>query len=110
MATKQQSFQIHLIHDSIHTADDLFTLFKKHGFFERFGVERIGIFGSLARGEKFNDIDLLIDEDLGYKKLLELKNVLEEQTGYKVDVIQKKYAEPVILHRALKEVRYAAAS
>ncbi len=95
---------------SINNADDLFLLFRKNHFFERFGLKKIGLFGSMARGEKFKDIDLLIEEDLDYKELLELRTQLEAQTGYKVDIVQKKYAEPVILLRALKEIRYAAAS
>lgn len=95
---------------TIQNADDLFLLLKTNRFFERFGLKKIGLFGSLARGEKFNDIDLLIEDDLDYKKLLELKELLEERTGYKVDIVQKKYAEPVILHRALKDIQYVAAS
>lgn len=95
---------------NIHNAEDLFTLFKQNHFLERFGIKKIGLIGSLARGEKFHDIDLLIDEDLHYKKLLELKEFLEKETGYKVDILQKKYADPIILHRALKDVRYAATS
>ena len=95
---------------SVRNIDDLFALFRKHKVFERFFIQRIGVFGSLARGEQFNDIDLLIEDDLDYKALLELKNQIEALTGYKVDVVQRKYAEPVILHRALKEARYATAA
>jgi hypothetical protein len=95
---------------SIHNADDLFLILRDNHIFERFGIKKLGVFGSLARGERFNDIDLLIEDDLDYKSLLELKVLLESQTGYKVDLLQKKYAEPVILHRALKDIRYAAAS
>lgn len=68
------------------------------------------MFGSMARGEKFDDIDVIIEEDLDYKKLLDFKTQLKAQTSYKVDIVQKKYAEPIILHRALKKFRYAAAS
>lgn len=78
---------------------------------ERYGIKHIGVFGSMARGEKFNDIDLLVEDDVSYTTLIELKQYLEARTGYKVDVLQKKFAEPIILHRALKEVhRYAAES
>ena len=50
---------------SVRNIDDLFALFRKHKVFERFFIQRIGVFGSLARGEQFNDIDLLIEDDLG---------------------------------------------
>jgi uncharacterized protein len=94
----------------IRQADDLFHLFREEHLFERFGLQKVGVFGSLARGERFNDIDILIEDEVDYKNLVELKKVLEEETGYKVDIMQRKYAEPVILFRALKEIRYAAAS
>ena len=95
----------------IQNANDVFALIQSEGLLQKFGLRRIGIFGSLARGEKFRDIDILIEDDVqDYRKLLELKTVLEEKTGYKVDIVEKKYAEPVILHRALQDIRYAAAS
>lgn len=94
----------------IKNADDFFHLLDEKDFLGRFGLKRIGLFGSLARGEKFNDIDLLVDEDIDYKKLLELKELLQVHTGYKVDIVDKKFAEPLILYRALKDIRYAAAS
>jgi predicted nucleotidyltransferase len=64
----------------------------------RFGVSRIGVFGSLARGDKeIKDIDILIEEENpDFKKLMGLR-----------DVVVKRYADPVILHRAMKDVKYA---
>ena len=44
------------------------TIFVTQNLFKELGVDRIGIFGSYARGEKYSDIDLLLDEDPGYKK------------------------------------------
>ena len=89
---------------------DLFVLFSENNLFRLYGLKRIGVFGSFARGEKFNDIDLFIEEDLNFRQLLQLKELLEKETGTRVDIMQKKYAEPVILYRALKDMQYAAAS
>lgn len=90
---------------------DLFALLRREKILERFRLKHIGVFGSMARGERFNDIDLLVEDDVDYKTLIELKQYLEALTGHKIDVLQRQFAEPVILHRALKEVcRYAAAS
>ena len=90
--------------------NDLIVIFKQHDLFRLFGLKRIGVFGSFARGENFKDIDLFIEEDIEYKQVLKLKELLEKKTELPVDIMQKKYAEPVILYRALKDMQYAAAS
>lgn len=95
---------------SVQNINDLFLLFSQKDLFRQYGLKRIGVFGSFARGEQFNDIDLFIEEDIGYRQVLRLKDLLESETGLPVDIMQKKYAEPVILYRALKDMKYAAAS
>jgi predicted nucleotidyltransferase len=87
--------------------NDLFRLFVDLDIYGTFGIKRLGVLGSFARGEEFHDIDLFIEEDLGHKKITELKNTLESQTGIPFDVMVKKNAEPVILHRAMKDILYA---
>jgi hypothetical protein len=83
---------------------------KNEKIFDQFGLKKIGVFGSFARDEKYNDIDLLIEEELDYKKLISLKNKLESDLQITVDIMIRKFAEPIILHRALKDVRYATAA
>lgn len=83
---------------------------RKEKIFGRYGLQRIGIFGSFARGENFNDIDLLIEEPMSLEKAYQLKSELEEKLEIKVDIILKNYAEPIILYRALKDIKYAAAA
>ena len=90
--------------------NDLLVIFRENDFFTQFKIKRIGIFGSFARGEQFRDIDLFIEEDIDPLQLLELKTKLESKTGIRFDIMQKKYAEPVILYRALKDMKYATAS
>ena len=82
---------------------------QKENIFQRYGITRMGVFGSLARGEKnIRDIDILIDdENPDFKKLIGLKTFLEESLGMKVDVVVKKFADPVILYRAMKDIKYA---
>ena len=94
----------------LNTAQDLFTFIAKESILERFNLKKIGVFGSFARGEKFDDIDLMIEDEIDFKKLVELKIFLETKTGNKFDIMQKKYAEPVILFRANKDMKYAEAS
>ena len=86
---------------------ELFRLFDEMGLYKTYGIKRLGVFGSFARGEKFNDIDLFIEEDLDYLQVQDIKQKLETQTGIPFDIMVKKNAEPVILHRALKDMRYA---
>jgi len=83
---------------------------REQKVFARFGFNRIGVFGSFARGERFNDIDLLIENKLDYDTRIALKNFLEAQLNVPVDIVLKDFAEPIILFRALKDVKYATAS
>lgn len=83
---------------------------REENVFERFGISRIGVFGSFARGESdYNDIDMLIEENLDYDTYFELKEFLETHLDAEIDIVQRRYAEPVILYYTLKDVRYAAA-
>jgi len=88
---------------------ELFRLFDELDVYETYGIKKLGVFGSFARGEKFRDIDLFIEEDLDYHQITDLKNKLETQTGISFDIMIKKNAEPVILYRALKDMQYATA-
>ena len=88
---------------------ELFRLFDEMGVYKAYGIKKVGVFGSFARGEAFRDIDLFIEEDLNYMQVQDLKNKLEIQTGIPFDIMMKKNAEPVILHRAYKDMQYASA-
>ena len=87
---------------------ELFILFDEMRIYQNYGIKKLGVFGSFARGEKFRDIDLFIEEEIDYNQIMDLKNKLETKTGFSFDIMLKKNAEPVILHRALKDMQYAA--
>lgn len=57
---------------------------------QRYGVTRIGIFGSVARNEAHNesDIDIVVDMAPDLLKRVSLKAELELYFGKKVDVIR----------------------
>lgn len=95
---------------TIRQIEDLTALLRELNVFDSFGIQRVGIFGSFARGEAFRDIDLYVEEDLDGKQALLFKQQLEAETGISFDIMLKKYAEPVVLHRAMKDMRYAATS
>ncbi len=82
---------------------------RANNVFSRFGLERVGVFGSFIRGGEYHDIDLLIDNYMNYKDRNELKDFLESNLKIPVDIVVKEWAEPIILYRALKEIKYATA-
>ena len=62
----------------------------EHG--EEYGIKRIGIFGSVARGEQTetSDIDIYYEgEALGLKSLTGLPQALSEHLGVPVDVVRE---------------------
>jgi predicted nucleotidyltransferase len=88
----------------------LYQFFLDNNIFAQVGVEKIGVFGSYSRGEKYNDIDLLLDEDPGYQKRELLKNIVEEQMHVPCDVVVKDKLEPIILYYINKDLVYVQAN
>jgi len=74
---------------------------------KRFKVETIDIFGSYARCEqtKKSDIDILVTYSEGADLLLVagLRQYLRRKLHIKVDVISKKYLNPIIRDQILDE-------
>ena len=92
---------------NIETINALEKAIKNEHLLEKYNLEKIGVFGSFARGEKANDIDFYIDSDNYHvKNLINLKKDLEEITEKEVDIMLKKYANPIILYRAEKDMKY----
>lgn len=80
---------------------------RTNQIFDRFGLNRLGVFGSFARGEVFQDIDVMVEEDIPYQQIIQLRDTLQQDLHIPVDVLLKRFAEPIILHRAMKDVKYA---
>ena len=63
-----------------------------------FSPVRIGIFGSIARGEdtEGSDIDILyqLKDAVGLFNIIRIKDSLEEKLNKKVDMISEKYIHP----------------
>ena len=78
----------------------------KYKLFEKFNLDRVGIFGSAARGENSNDIDVLVEDNIDYRILSEFRDELQELMNKRIDVVIAKYANPIVLRRALKEIVY----
>ena len=77
------------------------------------GVEKIGIFGSYARGEEKeeSDIDILIVFKSDYKNFsnfMKVNDILENSTRKKVDLVTPESLSPYIKPYIDKEVIYEA--
>ena len=77
---------------------------------EKFGLRKIGIFGSYVRGDQVqdSDIDILveIERPMGFIKFIKLENHLSQILDSKVDIVTKKALKPYIGRRILQEVHY----
>ena len=85
---------------------ELETKLRQNKIFDTFGITQLGIFGSYARGEAYRDIDFLLEQDLDFETRELLKNSLSRILMVKVDLIPAKFADPIILYHARKEIKY----
>ena len=76
----------------------------------RFGVRRIGVFGSVARGEEGagSDVDILVElaEPIGWE-LLDLQERLEEVLGRRVDLVTVGALREEMSASVMREVVFA---
>lgn len=77
---------------------------------ERYRVERLGLFGSVLRGEddKKSDIDIVVEfsKPVGFFDFIRLENFLSDLLGRKVDLVTKKALKEPIKKDVLKETSY----
>ena len=72
------------------TKDEIIAILRnfKEEFGERYGIEKLGLFGSVARGEQKEDSDIGVKlQDPDYFTRMEIKESLEERFNAKVDVV-----------------------
>ena len=79
---------------------------------QRFGVEKIGNFGSFVHGNEGedSDVDVLVTFKKGKKtfdNFMGIKYYLEEIFHRKVDLVTEEALKPLIRDPILKEVMYA---
>lgn len=78
---------------------------------DRFGVTRIGIFGSFARGDQTpaSDIDMIVEMEEDRKNLhsfLKLKRFLEDEMARKIDLGFEHSIKQAIKEKVLRQVLY----
>jgi len=74
---------------------------------QRYGVRRVGLFGSCVSGEMTSesDIDILveIEKDISLLDFVGLKLELEDALNRKVDLVEYSTIKPLIRERILSE-------
>ena len=78
---------------------------------DRYFVEEIGIFGSVARSEQktASDVDILVNfsSPIGIFDFIRLENYLSKLLGAKVDLVTKTGLKSVIKDEVLSQTVYA---
>ncbi|HEY3276308.1 MAG TPA: nucleotidyltransferase family protein [Syntrophorhabdaceae bacterium] len=76
----------------------------------RYGIRRIGIFGSFVRDEQHrrSDIDILVEfeEVPGLLRFVHIEEHLRRLLGRKVDLVRQEALRPELRERILKEAVY----
>ncbi|MFH1774905.1 MAG: nucleotidyltransferase family protein [Methanobacteriota archaeon] len=74
---------------------------------QRYGVKRVGLFGSCVRGEmrEDSDIDILveIEKDISLLDFVGIKLEIEEALGRKIDLVEYNTIKPLLRERILNE-------
>jgi len=85
---------------------------NKDRLFRDYHLTKIGLFGSLARGEQTDnsDIDLVIEfepetADL-YSLKSRLRNEIQSEFDRHVDICRLKYIKPIFRNKIHSEIRY----
>jgi predicted nucleotidyltransferase len=84
----------------------------KDEFSKKFGITKLGLFGSYVRSDakENSDIDILVELENGliniHDKKSDFKNTLEKYFNLKVDIAREKYLKPLAKKEILSEVEY----
>jgi len=95
------------------TRNEFFTRIAAHrAEFSRAGVRRLGVYGSVARGDAGpeSDVDVLVEFERmpDLYEFTALRDRLVEILGRPVDLVTPQGLKPRLRSRVLGEVRYAA--
>jgi len=84
---------------------------ENRNILKRFGVRRIGVFGSIVRGEERegSDIDIIVEfeeDKKNFDNFINLAFFLEDLLGRKVDLLTPESISPYIKPSIEKEIIY----
>jgi uncharacterized protein len=90
--------------------DDIlaFLRVQKLAFQSEMGISKIGLFGSLARNEKPNDIDIIVEFEPGtqdlFEKKFKLKQIIETKFNFPTDICREKFIKPNVKDIIMRDV------
>jgi len=96
----------------VQTKEELLGLILSHkDKIQKFGVTRIGLFGSFIKGQQSedSDVDLLVDFDpkkKNFRNFINLAFFLEDLLNRKVELVTKESISPYLKPYILEEVEY----
>ena len=94
------------------TFEEIINVINAHEFeLKKFGVKKIGIFGSFVRGDATDDsdIDFLVElEHKTFDNYMDLKFYLEDLFNRRIDLVLRDSLKPRLRVNIEKEVVYAA--
>jgi len=98
---------------AISSIDEIVTYLRnnKRSFYDRFGVIRMGVFGSFVQGGQTNssDIDMVVEFEQSRKNIhsfLQLKRLLEEELARKVDLGFEHSLKPILRENIKGKIIY----
>lgn len=112
-----RNFRISAMEPKVLTKDEVIEGLRKHGdTLKKYGVKRVGLFGSFVRGEqkRKSDIDLVVEFDTAYfgkdfKGLFDaymgLSSFLENLFGRKVDILTPVSIETIRIKEVAEEIK-----
>lgn len=97
----------------ISSIDQIVAYLKKNKryLYDRFGVTRMGVFGSFVKGEQdaLSDIDMIVDMENKRKNIhcfLQLKRHLEKELEKKIDLGFEHSLKPILRDKIKKQIIY----
>jgi len=90
----------------LNSVEDLESLIQKSGVLRRFSIRHLGVFGSFARNEPANDIDMLIEDDISLEDAMRFKEELASMVDNRLDIMLKRFANLIVVYRAKKDMHY----
>jgi len=84
---------------------------NKRFFYDKFGVTRLGIFGSFARDEqnRSSDIDMVVEIEKGRKNIhtfMQLKRFLEKELSRRIDLGFEHSLKPIVKEKIKGQIIY----
>jgi predicted nucleotidyltransferase len=95
--------------------EEILSYLKRHRdeLFTRYGLSRLGLFGSYARGDagEESDVDIVFEFTSGtardvYLLKKELRKTLVEAFGRPVDLAREKYLKPYVREAIIRDAIY----